>query len=345
MTRRSLFSQAAFLALLRGETDQATELITRHVKTGEVSAASLYLRHHSSISQRAFGGATSSNAVFLIASITKPMTATGLMLLVDRKELSLSDPVQRFLPEFRGGGRERVLLKNLLTHTSGLPDMLPEDQALRERHAPLREFVEGACRTPLLFMPGSQVRYQSMGFLLAAEIARRISGQPFPGFLRDHIFQPLGMSRTSLGLGSRTLSQTMFCQVAHPSDWDWNSAYWRNLAAPWGGALATASDVARLLEYFAHPDHRVLQPGTASSMTTDQTPGLNKRWGIGWMLNNGQFGNNCSASVFGHSGSTGTMCWHDPAKELTFVLLTTKPAVQSDHLLLTPVSEIVAREG
>jgi len=134
----------------------------------------------------------------------------------------------------------------------------------------------------------------------------------------------------------------MQCQVVHPSDWDWNSSYWRNLGAPWGGAHSTVSDLARFLEYFTHPGQRILKSETAAAMIANQTEGLNKRWGFGWMLNNGQFGDGCSNATFGHSGSTGTLCWLDPKKDLSFVLLTTKPAAESNKTLLYPVSERVS---
>jgi CubicO group peptidase (beta-lactamase class C family) len=337
-----MLAQSAVFALREGHFNKCIEMIGEQTSSGQVSGAALSVRHKATVLQRAFGKAKTADAVFLIASITKPMTATALMILMDRRELSLSDPVQRFIPEFRGEGRERVLVKHLLTHTSGLPDMLPEDEALRKRHAPLAEFVERTCRTSLLFKPGSELRYQSMGILLAAEIASRVTKEFFPSFVSHHVFQPLGMRSTSLGLGGRAISQTMQCQVVHPSDWDWNSSYWRNLGSPWGGAHSTVSDLARFLKYFAHPDDRVIRPETAAAMIANQTEGLNKRWGLGWMLNNGQFGNGCSLATFGHSGSTGTLCWLDPKKDLSFVLLTTKPAAQSNRTLLYPASESVS---
>ena len=337
-----MLAQSILFALRDGYLDRCIEMIDEQTSSGEVSAAAIAVRHQDSVSQHAFGKAKTADAVFLIASITKPMTATALMTLVDRGEVSLSDPVQRFIPEFRGEGRELVLIKHLLTHTSGLPDMLPEDQELRKRHAPLAEFVERTCRTPLLFKPGSELRYQSMGILLAADIVSRVTKAFLPSFLSHQVFRPLDMSNTSLGLGGRAISQTMQCQVAHASDWDWNSSYWRNLDSPWGGAHSTVGDLTRFLQYFAHPDRRILKPATAAAMVTNQTGGLNKRWGIGWMLNNGQFGNGCSTAAFGHSGSTGTLCWLDPKKDLSFVLLTTRPAAQSNSTLLYPVSECVS---
>jgi CubicO group peptidase (beta-lactamase class C family) len=149
------------------------------------------------------------------------------------------------------------------------------------------------------------------------------------------------MERTSLGLGDRAIADTMLCQVPEVADWDWNSTYWRNLGAPWGGAHADGGDVARLLEYFAHPDSRVLKPDTARAMIVNQT-GLPQRWGLGWAVNGSKFGESCSDSTFGHSGSTGTLCWLDPNKDLTFVILTTRPADYSNKALLHPVSDVVS---
>jgi CubicO group peptidase (beta-lactamase class C family) len=181
-----------------------------------------------------------------------------------------------------------------------------------------------------------------MGILLAAEIAARITKQPFPVFLQDQVFRPLAMPLTSLGLGNRAISQTMLCQVPETSNWDWNSPYWRNLGAPWGGAHATAEEVARFLQYFSRPEARVLKRETAAAMIADQNSGLKQRWGLGWMLNDGKWAKQCSSRAWGHSGSTGTLCWLDPEKDLTFVLLTTRPADQSSRTLLRPVSEVTA---
>lgn len=342
MTRRAaLFSSLAF-AVQQARVDEAIQLLTKEAASGFIGAATLYVKSGSTVVQRAFGKAPDPGAVFLLASITKPMTVTGLMVLADRGEVKLSDPVHKFIPEFKGEGREQVLVRHIVTHTSGLPDMVPENVDLRKKHAPLEAFVAGTCRTPLLFPPGTQVKYQSMGILLASEIVHRITRQPFPDFLKKHVFQPLDMQKTSLGLGGRKISQTMLSQVDEVNDWDWNTPYWRNLGAPWGGAHADTADVARLLQYFARPDGRVLKPETAASMVTLQTKGLNEPWGLGWSLRGSKFGKGCSVETFGHSGSTGTLCWMDRKKDLTFVLLTTKPADHSNPKVIQPVSNLVS---
>jgi CubicO group peptidase (beta-lactamase class C family) len=344
VTRRTLIFGGVALALRRERLDEATRLIQSQADSGEVHAAVLHVRSSDQTLSRAFGAARTPRAVFLLASISKPMTASAVMILSDRNKLSIEDPVRKFIPEFRGGDKDRVLIRHLLTHTSGLPDMLPENDDLRKRHAPLKDFVAATCNTPLLFSPGSKVKYQSMGVLLAGEIVQRITGRSLPDFLRDELFGPLGTRDTSLDLGGRKISDTMQCQVDEHTGWDWNSAYWRNLASPWGGAHSTAADVSRFLDYFMHPNPAVLKAATATAMITDQNRGLNLPWGLGWSLGR-NFGKSSSPRTFGHGGSTGTTAWLDPEKNLSCVLLTTKPSVVSQKILLGPVSDVIADAG
>ncbi len=334
------------------ELENATKLLQSSVQSGELRAASLDVCHGEVSYRKAFGEA-SLGKVFLIASITKPLTAAGVMLLTDRGEVRLSDPVRKFIPEFTEGDRKLITVRHLLTHTSGLPDQLPENIELRKRQAPLEEFVERAIRTPLLFVPGHQVRYQSMGFLLAAEIVQRITQQPFRKYLREELFLPLGMRCSELGLGHLRIKETAQCQVEEaPSlygggndtqSWNWNSRYWRDFGAPWGGVHSNGADLARFLRYFLHPDGSVLKIGTAREMIANQNLGLGTPWGLGFMVQAGSLGKFCSPDTFGHSGSTGTLCWADPRRDASMVLLTTLPAQISRASLLEPVSSLVGR--
>ena len=331
MLRRELLARF-LLAIRRDRVAEAEALIKKFTDSGEVAAASLLVRQDRFELIRGFGKA-SANTPFLLASITKPMTAGGVMVLRDRGELKLDDPVRKFLPQFSGGDRDAVTIRHLLTHTSGLPDMLPENEELRKRHAPLEEFVERTCKTPLLFKPGAQVRYQSMGILLASAVAERITKVPFRDFLQKEVFKPLGMRQTSLGLGGRRIEDTAHSQVQQ-TGWDWNSPYWRNLGAPWGGGHANVEDVARYLAAFQLSKTSVWKSGTTREMITNQTPGQKETYGLGWRL--------YSATSYGHSGSTGTMSWSDPATRTTFVLLTTKPAAESSKILIRPVSDLIS---
>ena len=346
-------SRAVASPLRRGELDAAAQAIQAQVDNRRLDAAVLYVRQGAATFRHSFGKASTPDAVFLLASITKPMTAAGLMILVDRGELELSNPVMRFIPAFSEGDRKLITIKHLLTHTSGLPDQLPENADLRKSHAPMAEFVRRAVRTPLLFKPGARYKYQSMGILLAAEVAQRITKEPFRDFLDRELFGPLEMKRSALGLGRFKLSETVRCQTesAAPEsgsgspearDWDWNSPYWRNFGAPWGGAHASAPDVARFLESFLHPDGKVLREATARSMIRNHNRGLDTPRGLGFSIGSKSFGKRCSERTFGHGGSTGTLAWADPAKSLTCVILTSLPARVSGKLILRPVSDVVS---
>ena len=145
------------------------------------------------------GAPVEPDSIFLVASVTKPVTATAAMLLVERGKLCLDEPVSSIIPEFGKKGKEGVLVRHLFTHTSGLPDQLPENQQLRAKHAPLKEFVRRICEVELLFPPGTNVSYQSCGLAMLAEIVERIEGIPFREFMRREVFDPLEMKGTSLG--------------------------------------------------------------------------------------------------------------------------------------------------
>ena len=331
-----MFAASLRAAVDRSQITLALEMIHEKLASGEVAEAGFLVRQ---------GGKTVASLhpdrVFILASISKPMTVTGVMTLVDAGQLGLDDPVSRFIPEFTGGDRGLIRVRHLLTHTSGLPDMLPENAELRKRHAPIADFVAATCRTPLLFKPGTEVRYQSMGILLAATIAERITGKPFRDFLHEAVFAPAGMKATSLGLGGRRIADTARLQLNDHDDWNGNSEYWRNFGCPWGGVHSTAADVTRFLDLFLHAGGRVVKKETAQAMIVNQT-GLHEPWGFGWEIKPGDFGRTCSAAAFGHYGASGTVAWADPPKDLSCVLLTTRPLTESKTTLLIPVSERVA---
>jgi CubicO group peptidase (beta-lactamase class C family) len=342
MNRRRFLAGTAAAAFARpfqepaGRFEAAAEILGEAVRAGRLRAAALAVRHPSGALDRAFGAAAV-DAPFLLASITKTLAAAALMTLFDRGAFGLDDPVVRHLPGFSEGPRARITVRQLLTHVSGLPDQLPENAELRRRHAGLDAFVQGALRTPLLFAPGTRYSYSSMGILLASEIARRLSGKELPVLLDESVFRPLGMTRSVLGLGRFRLEDVVLNQVERAApesgagdsgakDWDWNSPYWRALGAPWGTAHGSASDVARFLSGFLRPDGRWLKAETVASMIRNHNPeGLAPR-GLGFALGKGTAGARCSVRTFGHTGSTGTICWADPATETVCVVLTTLPA-------------------
>jgi CubicO group peptidase (beta-lactamase class C family) len=336
---------------LASAVDAVVSLVQETVATGTVKAAALQVQRGDETHNHAFGTADP-DSMFLLGSITKPLTALAVMILADRGALKLSDPAMNHLPEFSEGDRAKVTIAHLLTHTSGLPDQLPDNNAMRARHAPLSEFVAATVRTPLSFAPGTRYQYQSMGILLAAEIVERLTNQPLPAFLAETVFAPLGMKRSVLGVGAFQKDDLVPMQTdrAAPEagggdptakSWDWNSDYWRRLGAPWGGAHASAGDVAILLREFLAPGGKILREATARAMIRNHTPGLGADRGLGFQLG-ATLGAGCSPATCGHSGSTGTLAWADPATGTSFVLLTSLPKNVSGELLLDPASDVVA---
>src|SRR4051812_46827108 len=159
--------------------ERAFALMTRGTASGAWPAAALCVgRGGATVAPRVVGRQGPGpqappirpDGLFLVASITKPVTATAVMMLVERGELALDDRVAEFVPTFAQNGKQDVRVRHLLTHTSGLPDMVPDNDALRAAHAPLSRFVDEIVRLPLLFPPGTQVRYQSMGIAMLAEV-------------------------------------------------------------------------------------------------------------------------------------------------------------------------------
>ena len=284
------------------------------------------------------------DGMFLMASITKPIVYLAGLMMVERGLLNLSDHVTRYIPEFAAHHKEDTLVIHLFTHTSGMPDMLLNNQELRKQHAPLEKFIDGAIRdTVPLFQPGKRLSYQSMGTLVVAEIVQRLSKKPIAQFLKDEIFEPLGLK--SIGLGSKGFAANRLVRVQTPdyqrdSDFGWNSDYWREFGAPWGGMFSSPADFAvicqMLLNQGVYGNTRLLSPMTVQRATTNRLHDLpdlpesirrTQPWGLGWQLNHGglsgSWGDSLGPGVFGHTGATGTLVWMDPERDGFCLLLTT----------------------
>ena len=283
------------------------------------------------------------DAIFMLASITKPVVYLGALMLVERGLLNLSDPVTRYLPDFAAHHKEATLVQHLFTHTSGLPDMLPRDKELRAEKAPLEKFIAGAIRdTVPLFQAGTNWSYQSMGTLVVAELIQQLSGQRIHDFLYHEIIEPLGLKSTRLG--SKGLDEQRLVRVQTPAwqgeDFGWNSRYWREFGAPWGSMFSTPEDFAVICQLMlsggTYQGVRLLSPNTVEQMTTNrlndyaELPEQIRRtqpWGLGWKLNPpGTSGSLCDLlgrQAFGHTGSTGNLLWMDPATNGFCILLTT----------------------
>lgn len=307
--------------------------------------------------------------IFLTASLSKPIIAMGVLALAEAGRVSLQSRVQEFLPEFDAPPKRPITLRHLLTHTSGLPDMLPNNRPLRQARASLAEFVAGACAVTLDFPPGRGVQYQSLGFALLGEIIARVAGRSCADYLRETLFEPLGMDETALGAPEEWFTGSLpriqrVAAVLPPEDqrggddWNWNSRYWRTLGAPWGGVLSTADDLSTFLQMMLgrgrRGNVRLFSPATIEAATTNQLeachdlPEADRRtrgWGFGWRLNwtghPAAFGDLLPPSTYGHWGATGTLWWVDPTRDVGLVLLSTLP-LDRDQTGLLRLSNAVA---
>ncbi|MBY0523892.1 MAG: beta-lactamase family protein [Gemmataceae bacterium] len=349
---------------------RAYDLLQRWVERDKLPAAGICVgRRGKAVEPRMFGRLRPEakapplpkDALFLIASPTKPVTCTALMMLVERGELTIEEKVATFVPKFAANGKQDVQVRHLLTHTSGLPDMLPNNEELRKAHKPLSAFVEETCKLPLASPPGTKVVYQSMGIAILGEIVHQISGLTIQEFLRKEIFTPLGMNDTSLGWDPARKERIAAVRVPpelEKADWHWNSPYWLAFGAPWGGLISSPADWARfclmMLNRGTLGDVRLLSPATVRAMTANQLAPMplvpeeerrSRPWGLGWRLNwpgnPSSFGDLLGPRCFGHWGATGTLVWMDPETDTFCVLLTTEPQADSSRMLAR-VSNIVA---
>ncbi|HEX4143760.1 MAG TPA: serine hydrolase domain-containing protein [Pirellulales bacterium] len=361
MKRRMFFGTAlAFAAASpslaqprRGRWDDAAEALDRAVTAKQIDAAVLHVVQKDESFTRHFGKAASGDAMFLLGSISKPINVTAVMTLFDQGKFQLDDRVKKFLPAFTGDGRDEVTIRHLLTHVSGLPDQVANNMELRKQHARLTEFAAQTVRTGLDFAPGARYQYSSMGILLAARIAELVSESDVLTLVDHNFFQPLGMKHSAQGLGRFKLEEMVACQMENASpesgggdpqakDWDWNSPYWRKLGAPWGGTHASAPDIAKFLSEFMGARGNVVQPETARLMIKNHNPAGFTPRGLGFVVGKGAGSLGCSEQTFGHGGSTGTLCWADPASETICVVLTSLPCRTGQRHTRELVSQRVA---
>ena len=309
---------------------------------------------------------------YLIASITKPVVGMAFLNLVQQGHVSLNERIGNVLPDFQRRDFRSVTFRNLLTHTSGLPDMLPNNTELRAGHSSLKEFLTEAESVEFDFKPGTDSRYSSVGFLLLAAAIEAISGRSSADYLNDNIFSALEMTETWLGIpadaANELLPSVLPCELPNwqqedAESWDWNSRYWRMLGAPWGGLISTTRDLghfARSLlaglnqqrrdhsELFGAPVVRTAFDDQTQVFTgIPESTRLTKSWGLGWRrqwpAHSASFGDFVSPETVGHWGATGTLLWIDPKTDRYCVILTTTPYESSRHTIQR-LSNLLAAE-
>jgi CubicO group peptidase (beta-lactamase class C family) len=257
-------------------------------------------------------------AIFWIASMSKPITAVALMMLVDEGKVKLDEPVETYLPEFKGQmlevkeGSEKKLVKpahpitvrELLTHTSGLPFSTAAEAPTLDKLT-LAEATRSYGKTPLLFEPGTKFAYSNAGINTCGRIIEVVSGMPYEDFLAKRLTGPLGMTNTTFwpneeqlkrlaksyrpSKDKKGLEEIKIGQLKYPL------GDRKRQPMPAGGLFATASDVGVFCQMMLNggtwKGKRYLSDSAVKEMTRRQTPkSLPQSWGLGFTVGGGHFG-------------------------------------------------------
>lgn len=303
------------------------------------------------------------DALFWIASMTKPITAAALMMLVDEGRVSIDDPVERFLPEFadmwvlgESDDARRVLVRpvhpvtvrNIMAHTSGLPFMSAVEHPTLDR-LPLDIAARSYAATTLQTQPDTRYEYSNAGINTAGRIIEVVSGEDYETFLNTRLFGPLGMVDTSFRPNAAQLTRlataykptadnagleaTTIAQLAYPLDSP------ARQPMPAGGLFSTAVDVARFCRMVLNDGcadgRRYLTTTAISQMTSKQTGDLEAAYGLGWGLGDG---------TYGHGGALATNMTIDPGRDLITVYLVQHAGFPLDGAAAQGAFEAAAQE-
>ena len=318
------------------------------------------------------------DSVFWIASMTKPITAMGVLMLVEEGKLGLDDPVSKFVPAFRAQTlttksgpaqpRRAVTVRDLLTHTSGLTGASPNPAGQPVDTLSLAAMTDFYGRQPLLAEPGTKWAYSNAGINTLGRIIEIVSGQPYADFVQRRFLDPLGMESTSFWpISELTARQatpygkdktTGALVAAGNSRFSSPLSDRRRTAIPAGGLFSTAEDLTQLYQMILREGeldgHRYLRPETLKLMTTNQLGDLPKvsfapgmHMGLGFHLVNQPQGvtESLSPGSFGHGGAYGTQAWIDPVRRRAYVLLLQRTDLpNSDGSEIRRVFQQTARE-
>jgi CubicO group peptidase (beta-lactamase class C family) len=273
------------------------------------------------------------STLFDLASITKiAATTPALMKLYDEAKFRLDDPVRKFVPAFSGGEKDRVTIRNLLAHQSGLP-------AYRDFYhfcTSPTQLLDSLYATPLVTTPGDSTIYSDLGMMILGKVVEAISGLPFDEYVRRNFFSPLGMTNTMfLPPDSRrentapTEDDRLWRrQVVQGKVHDENAELLGGISGH-AGLFSTASDLSVFVQLIlnggTYGGKRYVRESTVFEFTTRQR-GSSSR-GLGWDLKSAQnstAGSLFSAASFGHTGFTGGTVWIDPERKLAVIFLTNR---------------------
>jgi uncharacterized protein YbbC (DUF1343 family)/CubicO group peptidase (beta-lactamase class C family) len=268
------------------------------------------------------------DTIFDLASLTKVIACTpAVMLLIERGQVKLDEPVKTYIPEFKGQDKDTITVRQLITHTSGLRGDIETKTDWHGQPAA----IEKACAEKLQGAPGSVFRYSDINFFLLGEIVQRVSHTPLEEFVAREIYRPLNMADTGYLPPKEKLARIAPTEVVNGVPYrgvvhDPTAQHMGGVAGH-AGLFSTAADLARyarmLLNHGSLDAVRIFKPETVELMTSVQSPAsLPVRRGLGWDIDSGYSGPRGKLfplGSYGHTGWTGTSIWIDPFSQ-TFVI-------------------------
>jgi len=278
-----------------------------------------------------------------IASISKTISVSMILRLVEQGALTMNTLVSHVLPKFTRDGREAVRLRHLLTHTSGLIYESPDMEARLAAQTPLTALVEEALRAPLLFKPGTSFSYADYNTLIAGHMAEAVTGLPFAELVRTLVIEPMGLRDLYMPpppLVHARIAKVQGVLAEGTPGAMYNSPYALGLAHPAFGTVASARDLVRFAQHFAPGGPRIHAEATVQAMTRDQAGGVRGQhislggispdthipWGFGWALQTHDtpclFCDLASPRTFGHGGASGCQLLVDPEANVIVAILT-----------------------
>jgi beta-lactamase class C len=338
-----------------GQLNRAIAGIDAWLTPTAVSAAAVVVRHKGEFIAAHYAGTLDDglpvrdDTLFALASVTKPFTAAGVMALVDDGLIGLDEPVARFVPEFGlpasdgkpdyEAGRALITVRQVLSHTSGLPEDLPTSVIAMRDQPSLETIILAMARAPLQYQPGNGLRYSNAGYGVLGRLIENVSGEETWTFIRRRVLDPMKLDGIvarpvpSHPGGIATVIDAGAPGTAHEP---YQSPYWRDLAIPWGGIFGTAAAVAEFAEEFHRGGRLPLSSTARKLMISDQAGGVSGGlqmlklvwspafWGLGWEVKGSKrrhwTGDYAGPNTYCHWGAAGTLVWSDPDLDLTVAM-------------------------
>ncbi len=294
------------------------------------------------------------DSMFWIASMTKPMTAMAVMMLVEEGKVKLDDPLEKYVPEFKGiqvkteqglvAATRLVTVKDLLTHSSGVDTGAVTPAGAPIDTLPLATMAAAYAKKPLTDQPGTKWSYNNNAINLLGRIIEVASGKPYADFMEERLFEPLGMDNTTfwpspdhMDVAAKPYSKnketgalveaknTRFSEPLHDP---------KRTPFPAGGLYSCAKDLGKIYQMVLNEGQlngkRFLKASTLKQMTTNQlgdlpkvsfAPGMQMGLGFHLVAQPQEVTESLSVGSFGHGGAFGTQAWIDPVKKRAYVLL------------------------